>query len=122
MSIKNKFIPAIVNTILLGPQSNKNMRIPHPKKKWEPPLLPAYAIIGRTKGGIFKSCPNVPKLRLSFLRGWGRCLKVTLQTCAPGNFCSCRWWVERMVLRVQTRERGLIQVNKAEIYSEMCDK
>ena len=32
------------------------------------------------KGGILKSCPRVPKLQILFLRGWGRCLKVTQQT------------------------------------------
>ena len=39
----------------------------------------------------FKSCPRVPKLRIWLLRGWGRCLKVTLQTQAPENFRSRRW-------------------------------
>ena len=34
----------------------------------------------------FKSCPRVPKLRIWLLRGWGRCLKVTLQTREL-----CRW-------------------------------
>ena len=34
------------------------------------------------KGGIFKSCPRVPKLQMLLLRGWGRCFKVSLQTCA----------------------------------------
>ena len=38
--------------------------------------------------------------------GWGRCLKVTLQTCAPENFRSHRWGAERRVSRAQTRERG----------------
>jgi hypothetical protein len=32
---------------------------------------------------IFEICPRVPKLQIWLLRGWGRCLKVTLQTCAP---------------------------------------
>ena len=47
--------------------------------------------------------------------GWGRCLKVTLQTCVPENFRSCRWGGERTVKRAQTgsedphrRERKLI--------------
>jgi hypothetical protein len=46
------------------------MRIPHPKKiggNWA------------EKGGIFKSCPQFPKLQIQLLRGWGRSLKVTLQ-------------------------------------------
>ena len=38
--------------------------------------------------------------------GWGRCLKATLQTSAPKNFCSRRWGAERRVSRAQTRERG----------------
>ena len=39
------------------------------------PLSPQYAIFGRTKGGIFKSCPRVLKLWVFLL---GRCLKVSL--------------------------------------------
>ena len=53
-------------------------------------------------GGIFKSCPRVPKLQIWLLRGWGRCLKVTLQTRAPENFRSCWWGDERTVQRAQT--------------------
>ena len=68
----------------------------------DPPYPPHYAIIGRTKGGISKSCPRVPKLRVWLLRGWGRCLKVTLQTHVPKNFHSCRWGDEQMVKRAQT--------------------
>ena len=34
------------------------------------------------KGGILKSFPRVPRLRILLLRGWGRRVKVTLQTCA----------------------------------------
>ena len=62
------------------------MRIPHPQINRGPPLPPHYAIFGQTKGGIFKSCPRIPELRVWLLRGWGRCLKVTLQTCAPEKF------------------------------------
>jgi hypothetical protein len=36
------------------------------------------------------------------LDGWGRCLKVTLQTHAPENFHLCRWGDERTVKRAQT--------------------
>ena len=50
----------------------------------------------------FKSCLRVPKLRIWLLRGWGRCLKVTLQTCAPENFCSCLWGDEQTVKHAQT--------------------
>ena len=59
------------------------MRIPHPKTIGDPPYPPHYAINGRTKGCIFKSCPRVPKLEIWLLRGLGRSLKVTLQTCVP---------------------------------------
>ena len=38
-----------------------------------------HCYIWAHKGGIFKSCPWVLKLRIWLLRGWGRCLKVTLQ-------------------------------------------
>jgi hypothetical protein len=48
-----------------------------------------WQILG-DKGGIFKSYPRVPKPRIWLLRGWGRSLKVTLQTCAPTKF-RC-WW------------------------------
>ena len=47
----------------------------------------------------FKICPRL-------LRGWGRCLKVTLQTRAAANFRSRRWGAERKVSHAQTRERG----------------
>ena len=47
------------------------------------------------EGGILKYCPRVLKLRIWLLRGWGRCLKVTLQTCAPENFRLCRWGDKR---------------------------
>ena len=33
------------------------MKIPHPQKNQGPPYPPYYAIFGRTKGVIFKSCP-----------------------------------------------------------------
>ena len=42
------------------------------------------------KGGIFRSFPRVPKLPIWLLRGWWRCFKLTLQTCAAENFRSCR--------------------------------
>ena len=35
------------------------------------------------KGGDFKSCLRVLKLCVWLLMGWGRCLKATLQKCAP---------------------------------------
>ena len=50
----------------------------------------------------FKICPRVPKLQIWLLRGWGRCLNVTLQTRAPENFRSCRWGDERTAKRAQT--------------------
>ena len=54
-----------------------------------------YALFGRTRGVIGKSCPRILKLCICFLRGWGRCLKLILQTCAPKKFRSCRWgWGE----------------------------
>ena len=34
--------------------SNKHMRIPHPTKKWGPPLPPALCEFGAEKGGIIK--------------------------------------------------------------------
>ena len=50
---------------------------------------------------FFKFC-----LWIWVLNGGERCLKVTLQKCAPENFHSCRWGAERRVLHVQIRERG----------------
>ena len=47
------------------------------------------------KGGIFKSCPWVLKLCICLPRGWGRCLKVSLQICVPKNLLSCRWGDEQ---------------------------
>ena len=58
-----------------APNTQKEFR-EHPP----PPLPPALCYIWADKGGIFKSCPRVPKLRILILRGWGRCLNVTLQT------------------------------------------
>ena len=58
------------------------------------------------QGGIFKSCPRVSKLWIWPLRGWGRCLNVAFQICAPTNFRWCRWGAERRVERAQTREQG----------------
>ena len=78
------------------------MRIPHPKQNRDPSYPPHYAIFGRTKGGIFKSCPRVPKLWVWLLRGWGICLKVTLQTYAPENFRSFCWGDEQTVKPAQT--------------------
>ena len=57
-------------------------------------------------GGISKSWPRVPKPRIWLLRGWGRCLMVTLQTHAAENFRSCRWGAEWRVSRAQSRKRG----------------
>ena len=45
------------------------------------------AIIRRTKGSIFRIFPKVSTLWIWFLRGWGRCLKVTLQTCWHRLLC-----------------------------------
>ena len=56
--------------------SNKNMSIPHPQKIGDPPYPPHFAIFGRTKGGIFKSCPR--KTSGKTYEGCGRCLKATL--------------------------------------------
>jgi hypothetical protein len=44
---------------------------------------------------FFKNCHLVPKSFIWVCRGWGGCLKVTLQTCAPENFCSPQWGVEQ---------------------------
>ena len=52
-----------------------------------PPLTPALCEFWAEKGGILKSCPRVPKLKIWLRRGWGRCLNVTLQTRAP-EICS----------------------------------
>ena len=54
------------------------------------------------QGGIFKSCPRVPKLRIWLLRGWGTCLKVTLQTHAPENFRLCDGGTSGHIKRAQT--------------------
>jgi hypothetical protein len=51
------------------------------------PSPPHYALFGRTKVGNLKSCPRV----LTLLRGWERCLKLTLQTCVPRNFTGVDW-------------------------------
>ena len=56
-----------------------------------PPLPPALCDFQAEKRGILKSCPRVPKLWICLLRGWGRSVKVTLQTCAQKKFCLCRW-------------------------------
>ena len=37
-------------------------------------------------------------MKNKFLRGWGRCFKVILQTHAPENFRSRRWGAEQVVL------------------------
>ena len=50
---------------------------------------------------FFKSC-----LWIWVLIGGERCLKVTLQKCAPENFHSCRWGAEQRVLRPQIQEQG----------------
>ena len=52
-----------------------------------PPLPPTlFVILGVNKGVIAKSCFRVLKRCIGILRGWGRYLKVTLQTYAPKNF------------------------------------
>ena len=50
-----------------------------------------------------KSETQCSNLWVWFLRGWRRCLKVTLQTCAPSNFHSCwrGWGVSDTVKRTQ---------------------
>ena len=53
-------------TILLQcclPQPAKQIQSYVTQTNWEP-LPPHYAVLGWTKGGIFKSCPRVPKLRI----------------------------------------------------------
>ena len=52
---------------------------PIKEKIWEPNYLPHYDIFGRKVLLLLKGCPSVPKLQRRLLRGWGRCLKVTLQ-------------------------------------------
>ena len=52
-----------------------------------------------------KSCPRVPKLLVSLHRSLGRCLKVTLRTCAPTN-STCVDGAEQRVKHAQTREWG----------------
>ena len=47
----------------------------------------------------------VVKSLVKLLHCW-RCLKVTLQTCAPVHFCSHYWGAEQTVLHAQTQERG----------------
>ena len=72
--------------------SNKNIRIPTIKKIWPPPLTPCtMRYLGGQGGVIGKSCPRILKLCICLLRGWGRCLKLILQTRAPKKFRSC-WW------------------------------
>ena len=44
-------------------------------------IPPQFAIFGWKKRGINKCFPRVPKLCIRILRGWGRVLKVNLQTC-----------------------------------------
>ena len=75
------------------------------ERDWEPPYPRHNAIFGRTKESIFKSCPRIPKLGMTS-EGFGRCLKMTLQTSAPENFRQCRWGAERRVQREQTLQRG----------------
>ena len=78
-----------------------------PSKSWNYlQVCMHYAIYGRTKGGIFKSCPRILKLQIYVRRGWGRCLKVTLQTCAPENICSCWWGDERTCQACADGEQG----------------
>ena len=107
----------------------------HPETNfWYPPLTPQYDIFGGElnispsrccfrdlkilgfhpktnsgtppKGGIFKSFPRFRKLWIWLLRGWGRCLKVTLLTCAPKQFCWCRWGEEQPHSACTDGERG----------------
>ena len=53
------------------------------------------------KGGISKVFLDSETSDMTS-EGWGRCLTVTLQTCAGGNFRSCRCGEERTVERAQT--------------------
>ena len=63
------------------------------KKSETPPQL-CYVWVDKVFF-FFKSCPMLLKLRIWLLKGWGRCLKVTLQTRAPENFRSRRWGLSR---------------------------
>ena len=66
-------------------------------------ILPSWSLLlSFPVPGMFLLTP----LRIWLLRGWGRYLKVTLQTRAPENFRSRRWGAEQRVLRAQTWERG----------------
>ena len=62
-----------------------------------------------------KSCPRVPKLNMWLRKGWGRCVKVTLQTRALKNFRSCRWGDERTRQACTDGKRGPPSA-RAEIY------
>jgi hypothetical protein len=72
-----------------------------PKKKFGDPPTPRIMRFLGGKEVYLKSCPRVPKLKIWIRRSWGRCLKVTLQTCALENFRLCRWGYERTVKREQ---------------------
>ena len=66
-------------------------------KNWGNPFPPAVCDLGWSFLGFRNFaffCHMVSKLWIWFLRGWGRCLKVTLQTCAQKDFCLCRWGTE----------------------------
>jgi hypothetical protein len=89
-----------VTKFCMGSQVTQILGFQYKKKLGTPPA-PALWNIWADRGGILKSCPRVPKLRIWLLSGWGRCLKVTLQTCAAENFRSCRWGDERTVKRAQ---------------------
>jgi hypothetical protein len=82
----------ILNVLL----SNKNINIPDPTKIWGPPL-PSALWYKKGGGVIAKSCFRVLKRCIGILRGWGRYLKVTMQTRAPKNFRWRRWGAERNV-------------------------
>ena len=58
---------------------------------------PALCYLWEDKGSNLKICPRVSKLRIWLLRGWGRCLKVTMQTHVAENFRSCWWGAEQRV-------------------------
>ena len=75
------------------------------KKKHQTPPSPSLWHFWMEKGDNFKSWPTIPKLRIWLLMGWGRSLKMTLQTRALENFRSCWWGSEQSVARVQTRAR-----------------
>ena len=66
----------------------KNSRFLAPKYLGTPRTM---RYLGGQRGVMAKSWLRVLKLCICLLRGWGRCLKVNLQTCVLKNFRTCRW-------------------------------